>query len=99
MGKRRVRRVKTDGTVSYQVGHYQMVGNPGYRRSVFIVDVHLGEYATAEEALAAWPEEIDRLRKIGRESKANRLQAKLYRLRELTKGENDASYRRQNHEA
>lgn len=85
----RLRRVRTDGTTSYQLGHYEMQGEPGRRRSAFKVDVHLGEHASAEEALSAWPEEIRRLRKIGRENKADKLQSKLERLRELTKGEDD----------
>jgi hypothetical protein len=87
MGERRIRRVKTEGTVSYQLGYYEMRGVPDYRRSYFKVEVHLGEYPTAGEALAAWPEEIRRLRKIGRENKAEKLQNKLEKLRELTKGD------------
>jgi hypothetical protein len=87
MGKHRIRRVKTEGTVSYQLGHYEMTGVPDYRRSVFKVEVHLGEYPTTEEAMLAWPLEIARLSKIGRENKANRLQEKLDKLRELTKGD------------
>jgi hypothetical protein len=79
----RIRRVKSRGTPSYQFGHYEMQGEQGKRRSVFKVDVHLGEYATAEDALAVWPHEIDQLRQIGRESKAEKLQAKLERLRGL----------------
>jgi hypothetical protein len=61
-----------------------MQGEQGKRRSVFKIDVHMGEYATAEDALAAWPKEIDQLRQIARESKAEKLQAKLERLRILT---------------
>jgi len=89
MSKRRVRKVKTEETVSYQLGYYEMRGKPGYRRSIFKVEVHLGEYPTAEEALSAWPREIARLREIGRGGKANRLEGKLPRLQELMKGEND----------
>ncbi len=69
MSKRRVRKVKTEETVSYQLGYYEMRGKPGYRRSIFKVEVHLGEYPTAEEALSAWPREIARLREIGRGAK------------------------------
>lgn len=82
-----MRRVKVNGTVSYQIGHYEMQGDPGKRRSAFKIDVHLGEYRTAEGALSAWPRDIERLRDIGRERKADRLQEKLDRLRELTEGE------------
>lgn len=84
--ERKVRKVVSRGTPSYQLGHYEMSGEKGKRRSVFKVDVHLGEYATAEDALAAWPQEVDHLRQIGRESKAENLQQKLDTLRELTEG-------------
>jgi len=60
-----------------------MTGEPGQRRSVFKVVVHLGEHATREDALAAWPGEMNRLRQTGRESKADKLQGKLDRLRSL----------------
>ena len=71
------------GTPSYQLGHYEMSGDKGKRRSVFKVDVHLGEHPTAEDALSAWPQEITRLRQIGRESKADKLTDKLAELRRL----------------
>ena len=87
----KIRKSMSRGTPSYQLGHYEMQGEPGGRRSVFKVDVHLGEYASAEEALSAWPEEVRRLRQVGRETGADRLEAKLTKLRQLTKGENDAS--------
>lgn len=58
----KVRKSISRGTPSFQYGHYEMTGKPGERRSAFRVDVHLGEHATADEALAAWPEEIRRLR-------------------------------------
>jgi hypothetical protein len=83
---RKIRKSMSRGTPSYQLGHYEMQGERGNRRSVFKVDVHLGEHATAGEALEALPSEIARLRQIGRDSKANKLEAKLERLQELTKG-------------
>ena len=86
----KIRKSMSRGTPSYQLGHYEMQGEPGARRSAFKVDVHLGEYASAEEALSAWPEEVRRLREVGRETGADRLEAKLTKLRQLTKGENDA---------
>ncbi len=89
MGDHKVRRVKTSGTVSYQLGRYEMRGKPNERRSAFKVEVHLGEYPTAEEALSAWPSQIERLRRIGRESKANTLQEKLKKLHDLTKDQGD----------
>jgi hypothetical protein len=61
-----------------------MQGEKGKRRSVFKVDVHLGEYATAEDALHVWPHKIDQIRQIGRDRKAEKLQAKLERPRELS---------------
>jgi len=71
------------GTPSYQLGHYEMQGETGKRRSVFKVDVHLGEYATADKALSAWPEEIRRL-DTARPKQAEKLRSKMDRLRELT---------------
>jgi hypothetical protein len=49
--------------------------------------VHLGEYETPEEALAAWPTEIGEHRMAGRDEQAEQLQDKLDRLRRLTRGE------------
>lgn len=61
-----------------------MQGEQGKARSVFKVDVYLGEYATAEDALAVWPQGVDHLRQIGQESKADRLQPKSERLQKRT---------------
>jgi hypothetical protein len=80
----KVRKVTSWGTPGYQYGHYEMTGQPGNRRSVFKVDVHLGEHATADDALAAWPVEIARLESIGRVNKADKLRTKLDRLWELS---------------
>ena len=82
----RIRKVTSRGTPSYQLGHYEMQGPAGKRRSVFKVDVHLGEYPTPEEALATWPQEVNHLRQIGREGKAEKVQRKLDRLQELMEG-------------
>jgi hypothetical protein len=49
--------------------------------------VHLGEHATPEDALGAWPEEIAEHRTYGRDEQADKLEAKLETLRTLTKGE------------
>jgi hypothetical protein len=46
--------------------------------------VHLGEYETPEAALAAWPQQVEHLRRIGRCKQADELQAKLNKLLELT---------------
>jgi hypothetical protein len=83
----KVRKVTSRGTPSYQLGHYEMQGEKGKRRSVFKVDVHLGEYEKPEEALNVWPLEIEELKRIGRTNKAKKLQEKLYKLRELTRKE------------
>ncbi len=83
MSDYRIRKSTARGTPSYQLGHYEMSGEKGKRRSVFKVDVHLGEHATAEDALSVWPLEIEHLRQIGRDSKADKVEAKLDRLREL----------------
>ena len=52
--------------------------------------VHLGTHETPEDALAAWPEEVAHLRKIGRKDQADKLEANLEKLRELTRGVDDA---------
>ncbi len=49
--------------------------------------VHLGEHETPEAALAAWPDEIAEHRRYGRDEQAEKLQRKLYRLQELTEGD------------
>jgi hypothetical protein len=82
MSDHKIRKSTSRGTPSYQLGHYEMQGEPGKRRSVFKVDVHIGEHATPEDALAAWPREVQHLRLIGRETKADKVEAKLERLRE-----------------
>jgi hypothetical protein len=81
--ERKIRRVTSRGTPSYQLGHYEMQGELGKRRSVFKVDVHLGEHESPEAALSLWPQEIQHLRSVGRETKADKLQMKLERLKEL----------------
>jgi hypothetical protein len=84
MSEHKIRSVTSRGTPSYQLGHYEMAGQPGKRRSVFKVDVHLGEHATADEALTVWPGEIERLHGIGRDSKAAKLAGKLDKLRSIS---------------
>jgi len=49
--------------------------------------VHLGRHERHEDALAAWPSEVEHLRKIGREHQANKLEANLEKLRMLTEAE------------
>jgi hypothetical protein len=76
----KVRRVVSRGSPSYQLGHYEMTGKPGSRRSVFKVLVHLGEHAKPEAALEAWREDVERARRVGREKKAARIEAKIRKL-------------------
>jgi hypothetical protein len=68
------------GTPSYQLGHYQMTGKPGARRSVFRVLVHLGEHGTPEAALDAWREDVERARSVGRDKTAARIEEKIRKL-------------------
>ncbi len=79
-----VRKVTSRGTPSYQLGHYEMKGEKGKRRSVFKVDVHLGEYESLEDAMQAWSLQIGHLRRIGRENQADKLSGKLEKLRSLS---------------
>jgi hypothetical protein len=76
----KVRRVVSRGTPSYQLGHYEMTGKPGSRRSVFKVLVHLGEHQTPEAALEAWREDVERTRSVGRDKTAARIEAKIRKL-------------------
>lgn len=45
--------------------------------------VHLGTHERPEDALAAWPQEAEHLRKIGRQEQADKLEANLEKLRTL----------------
>lgn len=83
MSDYRIRSVTSRGTPSYQLGHYEMQGQPGKRRSVFKVDVHLGEHATADEALTAWADDVRQLQTT-RPRKADKLRAKMERLRSIS---------------
>ena len=49
--------------------------------------MHLGEHPTPEGALATWPATVEHLRSIGRDAQAERLEAKLHRLRALVQRE------------
>jgi len=76
----KVRRVVSRGTPGYQIGHYEMTGKPGSRRSVFKVLVHLGEHGTPDAALAAWREDVERAWSVGCEKTAARIEAKIRKL-------------------
>ena len=83
----KTRKVLSGGTPSHQYGYYEMrtQESTGKRRSYFKLLVNLDEHQSPKEALAAWPEEVERLRLVGRDKRADWLQDKLNRLRELTK--------------
>jgi hypothetical protein len=49
--------------------------------------VHLGAHQRPEEALEAWPSELEHLRAIGRDDQADKLEANLKKLRALTEAE------------
>jgi hypothetical protein len=86
----KVRRVVSRGSPSYQLGHYEMTGEPGARRSVFKVLVHLGEHATPEAALEAWREDVERARRVGREKTAARIEEKIRKLEEAISDKTEA---------
>ncbi len=46
--------------------------------------IHLGPYDKPEKALAAWPEEVAELERVGRPRKADKLQTKIQRLKGWT---------------
>jgi hypothetical protein len=82
-----VRKVKARGTGPY----FQLVRS--YREGGKVkqeVLVHLGEHPTPEAALTVWPTQVKHLKSIERDDQANKLEAKLNRLRELMKGESNA---------
>jgi hypothetical protein len=82
-----VRKVKSRGTGPY----FQLVRS--YREGGKVkqeVLVHLGEYPTPGAALDAWPAQVEHLRVIERNDQADKLAAKLEKLRELMKGESNA---------
>ena len=78
--KYKVRRVVSRRSPSHQLGHYEMTGKPGSRRSVFKVLVHLGEHQTPEAALEAWREDAERARRVGRDKTSARIEAKIQKL-------------------
>ena len=68
--------------------YFQLVRS--YRESGKVrqeVLVHLGTHEGPEDALAAWPAEVEHLRKIGREEQADKLEANLKKLEELVRAD------------
>jgi hypothetical protein len=45
--------------------------------------IHLGQHEKPEDALAAWPSEVEHLRAIGRDDQADRLESNLEKLKAL----------------
>ncbi len=82
----KTRKVLSHGTPTHQYGYYEQrtQESTGKRRSYFKVLVSLDEHDSPEKALAAWPDEVRRLREVGRDKRAGWLEGKLERLRELT---------------
>ena len=66
--------------------YYQAVRSYREQGKVKQEVVHLGEHQTADEALTAWEQEIEELVRT-RPKQARKLQAKVERLRELSKVE------------
>ena len=84
--RRKEARIYVRSIKSRKYGDYfQLVES--YRESGTVkkrVLVHLGQYPTPEDALAAWPEEVSAHMRYGRDEQAEKLQEKLERLRELS---------------
>jgi hypothetical protein len=49
--------------------------------------VHLGTHQRPEDALEAWPSEVEHLRAIGRDDQADKLESNLEKLKALTEAE------------
>ena len=84
----KTRTVNSNGTPSHQYGYYEMrtQESTSKRRSYFKVLVNLDEHETPREALHEWPDEVERLRCVGRDKRADWLQGKLDKLRRLMDG-------------
>jgi len=85
-----VRRVHSRGTGPYfqLVESYRREGTRTPRTRVL---VHLGEHETPEAALAAWPSQVEHMRRIGRDRQADELQRKVNKLSELVTREEEES--------
>ena len=67
-----------------------LLDEKGKRRSVLEADVQFGELQTPEDALAAWPSDKVRLRRIGRELQADMWEGKLSKMRFPSQSRNDS---------
>jgi hypothetical protein len=54
------------------------------RRSLFKVNVHFGEHTSPEAAIAAWSQEVGKLRELGKNNKAEKMERKLDELWSLS---------------
>gem|GEM_PF-1250600 len=79
-----IRAIKIERDGDQYGTYYQAVRSYREKGKVKQEVIHLGEHQTADEALAAWPQEINELVRKGRPRKAEKLQDKLGRLQELT---------------
>ena len=81
-----IRAIKIERDGEQYGTYYQAVRSYREQGKVKQEVVHLGEHSTAETALESWPQEIKELRRVGRPKQAEKLQAKLDYLRQLTEG-------------
>jgi len=81
-----VRAIKIERDGEQHGTYYQAVRSDREGGKVKQEVVHLGEHGTAVSALAAWPQKIRELGRLGRPKEARNLQRKLDRLKELTEG-------------
>ena len=79
-----IRAVKIERDGDQYGSYYQAVRSYREDGKVKQEVIHLGQYATAEEALHSWPQEIEELERLGRPNQARKLQTKLNKLRSLT---------------
>ncbi len=79
-----IRAIKIERDGEQYGTYYQAVRS--YRESGKVKQevVHLGPYDKPEKALAAWPEEVAELERVGRPRKADKLQTKIQRLKGWT---------------
>ena len=82
-----IREIKIERDGEQYGTYYQAVRSYREGSKVKQEVIHLGDHSSAESALESWPQDIKELKRIGRPKKGEKVQKKLDRLRELTKGE------------
>ena len=80
-----IRAIKIERDGEQYGTYYQAVRSYREKGKVKQEVIHLGEHQTADGALAAWPQEIQELKRH-RPKQAVKLQVKLDKLQELTEG-------------